>query len=153
VPSRIQEDISLVRLPAEPGLLGTAKGRMRQISRRSFAFGRLAAGKISEFSLKKDQGPAARRQDRRPADYWAERGYHWYAGHQGDNGMRNSFCLAAAVCFAALVPTTAGRAQQPAAMKIEAPEITGIQEWLNSKPLKPKDLRGKVVVLHFWTFG
>ena len=67
--------------------------------------------------------------------------------------MRNSFCLAAAVCVAALVPTAAARAQQPATMKIEAPEITGIQEWLNSKPLKLKDLRGKVVVLHFWTFG
>jgi hypothetical protein len=42
---------------------------------------------------------------------------------------------------------------QPAAMKIAAPEITGIEEWINSKPLKLKDLRGKVVVLHFWTFG
>ena len=67
--------------------------------------------------------------------------------------MRNNFCLAAAVCVAALVPADAARAQQPATMKIEAPEITGIQEWLNSKPLKLKDLRGKVVVLHFWTFG
>ena len=67
--------------------------------------------------------------------------------------MRNNFCLMAAVCVAALVPAAAAHAQQPATMKIEAPEITGIQEWLNSKPLKLKDLRGKVVVLHFWTFG
>jgi cytochrome oxidase Cu insertion factor (SCO1/SenC/PrrC family) len=69
--------------------------------------------------------------------------------------MRNSFCLAAAVCVAILALSSAdqARAQQPATMKIEAPEITGIQEWINSKPLKLKDLRGKVVVLHFWTFG
>ncbi len=63
--------------------------------------------------------------------------------------MRNNFCLAAGVCVAALLPAAAARAQQPATMKIEAPEITGIQEWLNSKPLKLKDLRGKMVVLHF----
>src|SRR6266436_6894408 len=50
--------------------------------------------------------------------------------------MRNNFCLAAGVCVAALLPAAAARAQQPATMKIEAPEITGIQEWLNSKPLK-----------------
>jgi hypothetical protein len=42
---------------------------------------------------------------------------------------------------------------EPVAMKIEAPEIVGIEEWINSKPLKLKDLRGQVVVLHFWTFG
>jgi hypothetical protein len=67
--------------------------------------------------------------------------------------MRNSLCLAAAVCVAALLPAAAVRAQEPATMKIEAPEITGIQEWLNSKPIKLKDLRDKVVVVHFWTFG
>jgi len=69
--------------------------------------------------------------------------------------MRKSFCLAAAICFAALPFSSANylRAQQPATMKIVAPELTGIQEWINSKPLKLKDLRGKVVVVHFWTFG
>jgi hypothetical protein len=44
-------------------------------------------------------------------------------------------------------------APEPVAMKIKAPEITGIEEWINAKPLKLKDLRGKVVALHFWTFG
>jgi hypothetical protein len=42
---------------------------------------------------------------------------------------------------------------EPVAMKIKAPEITGIEEWINSKPLQLKDLRGQVVALHFWTFG
>jgi hypothetical protein len=43
--------------------------------------------------------------------------------------------------------------QQPAAMKIRAPELKGIDEWINSKPLSMKDLKGKVVVVHFWAFG
>jgi hypothetical protein len=38
-------------------------------------------------------------------------------------------------------------------MKIVAPELQDIEAWINSKPLALKDLRGKVVVLHFWTFG
>jgi thiol-disulfide isomerase/thioredoxin len=42
---------------------------------------------------------------------------------------------------------------EPVAMKIQAPELTGIDEWINSKPLRLKDLHGKVVALHFWTFG
>ena len=33
-----------------------------------------------------------------------------------------------------------------------APELaTG--DWINSEPLKPKDLRGRVVLIEFWTFG
>lgn len=33
-----------------------------------------------------------------------------------------------------------------------APEISG-QSWLNSKPLTLAELKGKVVLLEFWTFG
>jgi hypothetical protein len=44
-------------------------------------------------------------------------------------------------------------AQQPVAMRIRAPELKGIDEWINSKPLSMKDLKGKVVVVHFWAFG
>lgn len=35
----------------------------------------------------------------------------------------------------------------------QAPELRGVNEWINSEPLALKDLRGKVVALHFWTFG
>ena len=44
-------------------------------------------------------------------------------------------------------------AEQPAEMNIVAPEFIDVDEWINTKPLEFRDLRGKVVVLHFWTFG
>ena len=33
------------------------------------------------------------------------------------------------------------------------PPITGAVEWLNSPPLTAAELRGKVVLIDFWTFG
>lgn len=54
---------------------------------------------------------------------------------------------------AALLPLATASAEQPAEMNIPAPELKAIDEWINSKALQLKDLRGKVVVLHFWTFG
>jgi hypothetical protein len=33
-----------------------------------------------------------------------------------------------------------------------APEITG-EPWINSPPLSLADLRGRVVLVEFWTFG
>ena len=34
-----------------------------------------------------------------------------------------------------------------------APEVAGITAWLNSEPLTISGLRGRVVLVHFWTFG
>lgn len=35
----------------------------------------------------------------------------------------------------------------------QAPELRGISTWINSSPLSIASLRGKVVLVHFWTFG
>ena len=34
-----------------------------------------------------------------------------------------------------------------------APNFVGIDNWLNSAPLNITDLRGKVVLIDFWTYG
>jgi thiol-disulfide isomerase/thioredoxin len=39
-----------------------------------------------------------------------------------------------------------------AGVGMPAPEISG-QSWLNSEPLRLAELKGKVVLLEFWTFG
>ena len=55
--------------------------------------------------------------------------------------------IAGATCAASLLFT-------PAAGDVGAwaPEITS-ETWINSKPLRAADLRGKVVLVEFWTFG
>jgi peroxiredoxin len=57
----------------------------------------------------------------------------------------------------ALWGAPASNAQQPApaVLSAKAPELEErpADEWLNSPPLKLSDLRGQVVVAHFWTFG
>ncbi len=47
------------------------------------------------------------------------------------------------------------RGQEPVELKVAAPELVERDgdQWINSKPLKLSNLRGQVVVLHFWTFG
>ena len=62
--------------------------------------------------------------------------------------MRHGLVLAMAIIWAAIA-----RAQEPAVFQVPAPEVTGITAWLNTEPLTLADLKGKVVVLHFWTHG
>jgi thiol-disulfide isomerase/thioredoxin len=40
-----------------------------------------------------------------------------------------------------------------AASQETAPDFTGISAWFNSRPLNIADLRGKVVLVDFWTYG
>jgi thiol-disulfide isomerase/thioredoxin len=37
--------------------------------------------------------------------------------------------------------------------KVHAPDFPGGAQWINSKPLKMADLRGKIVLLDFWTYA
>jgi len=37
--------------------------------------------------------------------------------------------------------------------EVPAPEIRGITKWFNSDPLTLAGLRGKVVIVEFWTYG
>jgi peroxiredoxin len=42
---------------------------------------------------------------------------------------------------------------EPLEMNQPAPELTQIDQWLNSGGLKLADQKGKVVILHFWTYA
>jgi cytochrome c biogenesis protein CcdA/thiol-disulfide isomerase/thioredoxin len=51
-----------------------------------------------------------------------------------------------------------GNTRQVAATKSlrdygRAPELTGLSNWINSKPLTLRQLRGKVVLIDFWTYS
>jgi len=41
----------------------------------------------------------------------------------------------------------------PYAGTVRAPEFPTDREWLNTSPLRMSDLRGKLVILDFWTYG
>jgi hypothetical protein len=48
--------------------------------------------------------------------------------------------------------TTPSGAQRGARVGQPAPEITG-SPWINSEPLSMAKLRGRVVLVEFWTYG
>lgn len=58
--------------------------------------------------------------------------------------------MQAVLAAAALWSTVAAAA--PLQKQVQAPEFAGISTWLNSEPLSMQQLRGKVVLVDFWTF-
>jgi len=62
------------------------------------------------------------------------------------------FCDEAARATPA-VATPAAPIKVAAVSQQAAPDFTGITNWFNSKPLNLADLRGKVVLVDFWTYG
>ncbi|MDI4237998.1 redoxin domain-containing protein [Bradyrhizobium sp. Arg237L] len=65
--------------------------------------------------------------------------------------------LVGAVCLTGITAPHIARAQEPkvkvAAAEQNAPNFVGISKWFNSQPLNIADLRGKVVLVDFWTYG
>src|SRR5450432_1564759 len=56
-------------------------------------------------------------------------------------------------CVSGEVPRDAAAPFAVAAAQNTAPNFAGISNWFNSAPLNMADLRGKVVLVDFWTYG
>ena len=66
---------------------------------------------------------------------------------------RRRFLRTAAITVAAAVPLVrASRPRMTLGDEGPIPDLGGAIGWLNSAPLGPKSLRGKVVVADFWTY-
>ena len=72
--------------------------------------------------------------------------------------IRTITTVAAIAVIAGLGAVVASSAATPAinvpiAQNKPAPDFTGIDKWLNSEPLTLQALRGKVVLVDFWTYS
>jgi thiol-disulfide isomerase/thioredoxin len=64
--------------------------------------------------------------------------------------------LAGLAATAAAVPVIAGESLERVRLadaRMPAPNFVGISRWFNSAPLSIGELRGKVVLVDFWTYG
>jgi cytochrome c biogenesis protein CcdA/thiol-disulfide isomerase/thioredoxin len=53
----------------------------------------------------------------------------------------------------ALEASMAAQAATDPALSAPLDSLFGAQHWLNTQPLRPEDLRGKVVLINFWTYS
>ena len=63
--------------------------------------------------------------------------------------------VAAAILYIEAQKPKISQIQKPSEEKSEyprAPDFAGIEKWINSEPLKIEQLRGKVVLVDFWTY-
>ena len=63
----------------------------------------------------------------------------------GAAALAMAVCLFAAACQ--------GGAQAGSPQSAPAPEFAGVERWINSPPLTLAGLRGKVVLVEFWTYA
>jgi thiol-disulfide isomerase/thioredoxin len=71
------------------------------------------------------------------------------------NQRRRRLCGMAAMTIAAAELNMVGLARAASRLPVEGemPSLSGATEWLKSPPLTPASLRGKVVVINFWTYS
>ena len=65
----------------------------------------------------------------------------------------SSLASSAIPSVSAEAPRNLGARFELAAAQNSAPNFVGITNWFNSRPLDIADLRGKVVLVDFWTYG
>jgi hypothetical protein len=70
-------------------------------------------------------------------------------------GYYYALLIAAGLCMAImLIPSLRSKAASATRLPVEGnmPPLDGAIAWINSPPLKTADLRGKVVLVEFWTY-
>ena len=67
--------------------------------------------------------------------------------------MRKLFLLLPLLAFLVVAPLPVQAISDARSLPFPAPEISTTGEWLNSTPLTSNDLKGKVVLVDFWTYS
>src|SRR4051794_15251525 len=64
-----------------------------------------------------------------------------------------AFAIAAASVVASVVLAAGEKGAATLAVERTFPTLAGATEWINSPPLTPESLRGKVVLVNVWTYS
>lgn len=67
--------------------------------------------------------------------------------------MWKSIVLALSLCLSIAGCTRGAQAEPSPSAPVAAPEFAGIERWFNGPPLHMADLKGKVVLVEFWTYS